>query len=114
VKGLNSGSEGVVTVDLIVTVQKPIKGEVTDDAIALGSRDTEQLIEEAIGELSIEEARNPSHVHARILRKAIQRHLLLDGLHLSDVLIALRNAGYSVDRKTGLLHGQPGRNKRAA
>lgn len=115
VKGLNSGSEGVVTVDLIVTVQKPIRGEKVDDAVGLGSGDTELLIEEAIAELSVEDARNPSHVHARILRKAIQRHLLLDDLHLSDVLIALRNAGYSVDRKTGLLHAaQPSRTRRAA
>ena len=31
VKGLNSGSEGVVTVDLIVTVQKPARGEGTGE-----------------------------------------------------------------------------------
>jgi len=28
----------------------------------------------------------------------------VDKLHLSDVLIALRNAGYTMDRKTGLLN----------
>jgi hypothetical protein len=28
---------------------------------------------------------------------------MVDHLHLSDVLIALRNAGYSIDRKSGLL-----------
>jgi adenine-specific DNA methylase len=115
VKGLNSGSEGVVTVDLIVTVQKPTEGEKVDDAVGLANGDAEVLIEQAIAELSFEDARNPSHVHARILRKAIQRHLLLDDLHLSDVLIALCNAGYSVDRKTGLLNvAQPSRNRRAA
>lgn len=103
VKGLNSGSEGVVTVDLIVTVQKPEQGESAKDATKLANGDTAELIAEAIDELSIEDARNPSHVYARILRKAIQKHLILDGLHLSDVLIALRNAGYSVNRSTGLL-----------
>lgn len=103
VKGLKSGSEGVVTVDLIVTVQKPESGESVDDAVGLVNGDTAELIAEAIDELSVEDARNPSHVYARILRKAIQKHLMLDGLHLSDVLIALRNAGYSVNRKTGLL-----------
>ena len=105
VKGLNSGSEGVVTVDLIVTVQKPAMGESAEDASGLPNSDTKVLIAEAIKELSVDEARNPSHVYARILRKAIGKHLMLDDLHLSDVLIALRNAGYSVDRKTGLLHG---------
>ena len=101
VKGLNSGSEGVVTVDLIVTVQKPAKGEGTGKAVTLANGDTDALISAAIGELSADEACNPSHVYARILRKAIRKGLVLDDLHLGDVLIALRNAGYGVDRKTG-------------
>lgn len=103
VKGLNSGSEGVVTVDLIVTVQKPGKGEKANGPHSLSTGDTDELIQTAISELSVKYSRNPSHVYARILRKAIQKHLVLDDLHLGDVLIALRNAGYSVDRKTGLL-----------
>ena len=73
------------------------------NARPLSNGDTAALIQEAVQELSIEEARNPSHVYARILRKAIERHFTLDELHLGDVLIALRNAGYAVDRKTGLL-----------
>ena len=105
VKGLNSGSEGVVTVDLIVTMQKPAKAEGTGKAATLANGDTDALIRAAIDELSADEARNPSHVYARILRKAIQKGLVLDDLHLGDVLIALRNAGYGVDRKTGLLYG---------
>ena len=105
VKGLNSGSEGVVTVDLIVTVQKPAKGEGMGRTVTLANGDTDALIRAAIDELSADEACNPSHVYARILRKAIQKGLVLDELHLGDVLIALRNAGYSVDRKTGLLYG---------
>ena len=105
VKGLNSGSEGVVTVDLIVTMQKPSNGEGTGQAATLANGDTDALIRTAIEELSADEARNPSHVYARILRNAIQKGLVLDNLHLGDVLIALRNAGYGVDRKTGLLYG---------
>ncbi len=105
VKGLNSGSEGVVTVDLIVTVKKPAKGEGTGGAATHANGNTDALIKTAIDELSADDARNPSHVYARILRKAIQKGLVLDDLHLGDVLIALRNAGYRVDRKTGLLYG---------
>lgn len=103
VKGLNSGSESVVTVDLVVTLQKPGSDERVESGRGLENGDTEQLISAAIGELSPDEARNPSHVYARILRKAIQSHLILDDLHLSDVLVALRNAGYSIDKKSGLL-----------
>ena len=105
VKGLNSGSEGVVTVDLIVTMQKPAGTEETGKAAQLAIGDTGALITAAINELPADDACNPSHVYARILRKAIQKGLVLDKLHLGDVLIALRIAGYGVDRKTGLLYG---------
>ena len=103
VKGLNSGSEGVVTVDLIVTMQKPAAGERPEQGATLASGDTEALIRAAVDEVSADEVSNPSRVYARILRKAIQKGLVLDDLHLGDVLIALRNAGYGIDRKTGLL-----------
>lgn len=104
VKGLNSGSEGVVTVDLIVTVRKPAKGEDLRDTASVTDGDTEKLVVETIKELSTDKARNPSHVYARILQKAIKKHLRLDDLHLSDVLISLRNAGYLVDHKSGLFY----------
>ena len=104
VKGLNSGSESVVTTDLVMTVQKPLGNEVANDGRALENGDKINLITEAIHELSENEARNPSHVYARVLRKAIQKHLVLDDLHLGDVLVSLRNAGYAIDRKTGSLY----------
>lgn len=104
VKGLNSGSEGVVTVDLILTVEKPLASETADDTRHLSNDDTAELIRDAVKGLSVEHVKNPSHVYAQVLRKAIERHLVLDELHLGDVLIALRNAGYMVDQKTGLLH----------
>lgn len=103
VKGLNSGSEGVVTVDLVITVQKPPDGEVKDDGQPLRNGDAGELIAAAIHELHGADARNPSHVYARVLRKAIERHFVLDDLHHGDILIALRNAGYVIDRKSGLL-----------
>ena len=104
VKGLNSGSEGVVTVDLIVTVQMPMKGESTGRAVTLVNGDKDALIREAIEQLSADGECNPSHVYSSILCSAIKKELVLDDLHLSNVLIALRNAGYLVDRKTGLLY----------
>ncbi|MEM7477065.1 MAG: DNA methyltransferase [Planctomycetota bacterium] len=104
VKGLNSGSEGVVTVDLIITVRKPKKGDDLEQGIELRDGDTADLINAAIEELGENSTNNPSHVYARILQKAIQRHFVLDTLHLGDVLVALRNSGYSIDRKSGLLH----------
>jgi hypothetical protein len=102
VKGLNSGSEGVVTVDLIVTLQKPVKASEIAEEKDLTQADARALIDRALSEIP-ESMRNPSHVYAAIIRDAIKRHHVVDHLHLSDVLIALRNAGYSIDRKTGLL-----------
>jgi hypothetical protein len=105
VKGLSSGSEGVVTVDLIITVQKPdaAGAEIKEKP---EPADAAQLIREAIAAMSAGSMPSPSHLYADVLRRAIERHLLLDELHLSDVLIALRQAGYGVDRKTGLLQAQ--------
>jgi hypothetical protein len=102
VKGLNSGTEGVVTVDLILTVQKPERNETADNARKLQNRNTEQLIAEAIKGLPSDET-NPSHIYARILREAIRQHSVLDELHLGDVLVALRTAGHVIDAKSGRL-----------
>jgi 16S rRNA G966 N2-methylase RsmD len=102
VKGLNSGSEGVVTVDLVVTLQKPTKASEIAEERELMQADARTLIGRALSKIP-ETARSPSHVYAAIIRDAIKRHHMIDHLHLSDVLIALRNAGYTIDRKTGLL-----------
>ncbi|MGF6699014.1 16S rRNA G966 N2-methylase RsmD [Paraburkholderia sp. MM5496-R1] len=105
VKGLASGSEGVATVDLVLTVRKPCEGEKIQTIRLATAASPRSCIADAIASLSIEDAQNPSHVYARILRRAIKQHLPLDGFHLSDVLIALRDAGYSIDPKSGLLIG---------
>ena len=102
VKGLNSGTEGVVTVDLILTMRKPMPGTSMTFLPMLSTGNSETLIAKVIEELSLENTRNPSQVYARIIREAIQNGFSLDELHFSDVLVALRNAGYSVDKKTGV------------
>ncbi|QBH15734.1 DNA methylase [Desulfobacter hydrogenophilus] len=103
VKGLSSGSESVVTVDLIMTVHKPTDKAAGESNVKWRQAEPEELIEAAIFDAENGDAKNPSYVYAHILREAIKRHLLVDNLHLSDVLIALRKAGYSVDPKTGKL-----------
>lgn len=102
VKGLNSGSEGVVTVDLVVTVQKPADQNQDQQRSAQKQADARLLIERAMS-ATPQTMRNPSYVYAAIIRDAIKRHEMVDHLHLSDVLIALRNAGYQINRKTGIL-----------
>jgi len=103
VKGLNSGSEAVVTVDLILTVRKPDADE-TGEPMLPAAAEASELLESALGDLDEERSRNPSYVYAATVREAILRHQRVDRLHLNDVLIALRNAGYTLDGKTGLLN----------
>ncbi len=103
VKGLSSGSESVVTVDLVLTVRKPTGGERTERAAA-SLANASELLDAAVASLDDDRARNPSYVYAATVREAIRRQQRVDNLHLSDVLIALRNAGCTIDRKTGLLN----------
>ena len=103
VKGLNSGTEGVVTADLILTMRKPLNNSDMHLLIGLVEGKAQDLITRIVEELALETTPNPSHVYARVLREAIRNSTVLDELHFSDVLIALRNAGYRVDGKTGVL-----------
>ena len=103
VKGLNSGSEAVVTIDLVLTVQKPDLNQQPTRAV-YANADPAALVREAIGELSGTKDLSPSVVYANILRTAIQRGLVLDDLHLGDVQITLRNAGFSVSPRSGLIN----------
>ena len=105
VKGLNSGSENVVTVDLIMTIQKPLFDSANARASEPVPADARALIAQAIADMPHDRTRNPSHVYAAVLRDAIRRQQTVDHLHLGDVLVALRNAGYGIDPKTGLLVG---------
>ena len=103
VKGLNSGSENVVTVDLVLTVRKS-NGDGSSRTNAPAPARADQLLGAAISGLDPEHARNPSYVYAATVREAIRRHQSVEQLHLGDVLVTLRNAGYEIDRRTGLLH----------
>jgi hypothetical protein len=93
-----------VTVDLVVTLQKPSNASRASQGKEpeLAQADASRLIDRALAAIP-ETMRNASHVYAAIIRDAIKHHQMVDHLHLSDVLIALRNAGYSIDRKSGLL-----------
>jgi hypothetical protein len=103
VKGLNSGSEGVVTVDLVLTVQKPEHGLAQRRADSKSSVRAAQILVSAARMLKPEDARNPSYVYAAAVREAIRQGHSLDSLHYSDVLLGLRELGFSLDSKKGLL-----------
>ncbi len=107
VKGLASGSERVVTVDLVLTVRKPTLATAIVEPLRHISPG--ELISRALKRLDEASACNPSHLYAATLREAMVAGRLVDDLHLADVLTALRRAGYVIDRRTGLLTARPSR-----
>ena len=86
-----------------MTIQKPIAAGAGNRTPEPSQADARELIERALANMPRDGMRNPSHVYAAILRDAIRRQQPVDHLHLGDVLVALRNAGYGIDPKTGLL-----------
>ncbi|WP_044244779.1 DNA methyltransferase [Chondromyces apiculatus] len=103
VKGLNSGSEGVVTVDLIMTVQKPERkqrhhAEPLPQVVRLAD-----VLANAAMSLNPEHARNPSYVYVAAVKEVIRQGHALDSFHYSDVLVGLRELGIALDPKKGLL-----------
>lgn len=105
VKGLTSGSERVVTVDLVLTFQKrggrcQQRDEGKKEALG---HDLDGLLNDAAAALNEEQAKNPSYLYVGALREAIRRGLPVDELRLGDILSALESAGYSLDPRSGLL-----------
>jgi 16S rRNA G966 N2-methylase RsmD len=101
VKGLASGVEGVATVDLILTVVK--QDADNPGALKEPKPNVRALICEGVEELKSGRACSASHLYADVLRKAITFGISLDDIHLSDILAALRTAGYIPDTATGKL-----------
>lgn len=101
VKGLASGVEGVATVDLIFTVVK--HGAEQTVVCKKPKQKVYALICEGIDELRGGRACSASLLYADVLRKAITLGIALDDIHLSEVLAALRSAGYIPDSRTGEL-----------
>ncbi len=102
VKGLNSGSEGVVTVDLVMTVQKPESGSARREAVASGPVRLADILASAARTLEADHACNPSYIYAAAVREAIRLGHPLDSFHYSDVLLGLRELGFALDTKKGL------------
>lgn len=101
VKGLNSGSEKVVTVDLILTLKKTAISIKSEQAVELTIDELENFVEINIDKCLNNDNQNPSYVYGCLLREAIQENMALDNLHLSDVLLTLKSKGYSIDKKSG-------------
>lgn len=99
VKGLASGFENVVTVDLVLSGRKAASGderevkEAPEGALAIAVSDV--LAEEAVP--------TPSHVYVGVIRDYLQRRWDVSGLDVSGIGLALQELGYEVDPRSGCL-----------
>ncbi|HSS34353.1 MAG TPA: DNA methyltransferase [Solirubrobacterales bacterium] len=97
VKGLASGFENVVTVDLVISAQKKCDGK----SLELPSRPGEDLDVLIRRVLDCGAATTPSHLYLRLVRHYLRHGWDLSDLHIRDVMGSLQLAMYGVDAASG-------------
>ena len=99
VKGLASGFENVVTVDLILSMRKANPDEdaslqpAPDGAVRIAVEDV----------LDQDASLTPSHVYLGVIRDYLRRHWDVTDLNIEEIGLALQGLGYTVDSATGQL-----------
>jgi 16S rRNA G966 N2-methylase RsmD len=100
VKGLASGFENVVTVDLVISMQKTEGDRAVkepqsppDEALGVVMRDL----------LNCDGALTPSHVYLGVIRHYMRQGWSVQDLDIQHVMTALRAAEYEIDAASGLL-----------
>jgi adenine-specific DNA methylase len=101
VKGLASGFENVVTVDLILSMRKAADGRTT--AIAQAPDDALDLAVDDV--LSMSRSLSPSHVYVGVIRYFLRRNWDVTDLDISGIGTVLTDRGLEVDPRSGLLSG---------
>ena len=102
IKGLTSGREKVVTIDLILTVKKPAENSTDQQKQQSQMISRKELLYNAILTLPLNKKKNPSYIYVATIKEAIAIHRHVDDLHLADILVELASQGNSIDPKTGL------------
>lgn len=103
VKGLNSGREDVVTVDLILSLQKPPEPAVAKHGSRPTPPDPVETVQYVLASVAGQSPITPSHVYLAAIRHYLRTGFDLEQLHFADVLAALRSLGYQVDAEKGVL-----------
>ncbi|MGX0886322.1 16S rRNA G966 N2-methylase RsmD [Kocuria rhizophila] len=98
VKGLASGFEHVATLDLVLTMVPE------DDATASFIHPTTDKVAAATRTIAADGAlTTPSHLYLELLRHALRQGWSVADLNLRTATSTLREEGWSIDSKTGLL-----------
>lgn len=96
VKGLASGFEDVVTVDLVLTMRKQRTEEAT--SIPAQSPDLNEVLDQILDATNY---LSPSQVYLRVVRHCLRHHWDLSPINFSVVSRALEARGFHMDLKTG-------------
>lgn len=99
VKGLASGFEDVVTVDLVLSMRKS-----QPDDVELHPAPPSALKTALDAVLTTKTPPTASHVYLQMVREYLRQHWPIGGLNLASVSSALRKRGYSTDASTGRLN----------
>jgi 16S rRNA G966 N2-methylase RsmD len=97
VKGLASGFEDVVTVDLVLSMRKKVAG---DEATAPTARDLDAALDAVLERGPYP---SPSHVYLNVVREGLRHHWDLTPISYAAVSAALAARGYEVDASSGRL-----------
>lgn len=100
VKGLNSGTESVATLDLIVTIKKGKKRKKPN----INAVDLDDVLNDICSKEKSLIGTTASHVYLEVLKKAFYENLDVSTLHLNDVEEKLRSFGLSLDQSTGKIY----------
>jgi len=99
VKGLNSGTENVATLDLIVTLRKEEGGAASDET----EKSFHELVEEVVAWTDLSKQMTVSHIYSDVIREAIYRNKCMADVNLKDVVSVVKARGYTPDAVTGIL-----------
>jgi DNA modification methylase len=99
VKGLASGFENVVTVDLILSMRKANPDERAPLQPAPGGA-VEIAVEDV---LDHDASPTPSHVYLGVIRDYLRRHWDVTDLNIEEIGVVLEGLGYAVDSSSGRL-----------
>lgn len=98
VKGLVSGTEGVATLDLIVSLRKGDEAENRERHDDYSDAETVQAVVDKYADMQDMTA---SHLYLEVLRQAIYEDREVGSIDLGHILDALDKAGYKVNSDTG-------------
>ena len=100
VKGLNSGTEKVTTLDLIVVLKKDSSITCKEPLLA---EENDEVIGQTMANIELSSAFTASHVYLEVLRTAMSKNVCISNINLHDIVVEIEKRGFTIDPKTGYL-----------